>query len=420
MSVGGVARTVGSGASEPAARALEAMRRALAAMPTCNVIVAGRAGVGKSTLLNAVFGRDVAATGSGLSVTKGIRRYALPETNVAIFDAPGVELGQGVDEQIAAYEAEIDRRARQAEAEYLHMLWYCVSAVGAPRFEDFELRFIEALSPKVTTILVFTQCLDAAELGTAAFRADVAGRGLTIAGMVDTLAMPRVVRRSTVPAHGLVELVGLTRKHLPAATRHAFVNAECVALEDKADEARIHAERDLGQIRVTWRRLKAVDGDSVAPGEATREQLLEVLADIAAIFGQPTGAARTLAALAPLAVGAPSDRITPGPSLQMVSNNAVKALANRRQGIRIPPVGWLAIATVAIAGTAAAADAWDHHKAAVEVKRELRASVLASIRVFHATAVSEARGKKLTNPEVQRLFAREREAALKTAGSQVR
>ena len=42
---------------------------------TANIIIAGITGAGKSTLINAVFGKDFAETGKGRPVTQEIREY---------------------------------------------------------------------------------------------------------------------------------------------------------------------------------------------------------------------------------------------------------------------------------------------------------------------------------------------------------
>lgn len=396
----------GSTGPDAETRALRAMHDALAAMPTCNVVVAGKAGVGKSTLLNAVFGHEVAATGSGRSVTKRIRRHALPGTQVAIFDAPGVELGRNVEELIADYETEIDRRARRSQGEYLHMLWYCVRT-DSRRFEDFEARFLEALAPRVTTILVLTQCLDATEPSMEAFRGHLASRGLPVSGIVPTLAMPRVLGAVTVPTHGLTELVGLTLQNLPTATHRAFVNAQRVAVDDKAEEARTYAEQRLSEIHSRWRRLKRASENSVAVDDRTCNQILDTLAGIAAIFGEPSGAARALKALVPLTVGAPKDMATPG--MAMVASRSMTQIMQRRQmGVPLrDPRGVLAMINLAIVGGMAARDSWIHHKVALEVTKQLRLGVLAAIPVFRETALSKAQGHKLSDQAIQGAYARQ-------------
>lgn len=57
--------------------------------PELNIIIAGKTGVGKSTLINAVFGEDVAKTGEGKPVTKGIKPHINKEKHLTIYDTEG-------------------------------------------------------------------------------------------------------------------------------------------------------------------------------------------------------------------------------------------------------------------------------------------------------------------------------------------
>ena len=61
-------------------------------LPTANIIVAGITGTGKSTLINAVFGTELARTGSGRPVTEHIDEYQNEEIPVHIWDTVGLEL----------------------------------------------------------------------------------------------------------------------------------------------------------------------------------------------------------------------------------------------------------------------------------------------------------------------------------------
>ena len=61
-------------------------------LPTANIIVAGITGTGKSTLINAVFGSELAKTGSGRPVTEHIDEYQNNDIPVHIWDTVGLEL----------------------------------------------------------------------------------------------------------------------------------------------------------------------------------------------------------------------------------------------------------------------------------------------------------------------------------------
>src|SRR4051794_41385433 len=59
-----------------------------------NLAIFGKTGVGKSTLINAIFGEEVARTGIGEPVTKGSHLYLDRVGRLGIIDTQGVEIGR--------------------------------------------------------------------------------------------------------------------------------------------------------------------------------------------------------------------------------------------------------------------------------------------------------------------------------------
>ena len=59
---------------------------------TSNVLIAGRTGVGKSTLINAIFQGQYAATGQGRPVTQNTREITKEGIPLTIFDTRGLEM----------------------------------------------------------------------------------------------------------------------------------------------------------------------------------------------------------------------------------------------------------------------------------------------------------------------------------------
>lgn len=57
-----------------------------------NILLAGNSGDGKSTLANAMLGVDLAATGTGFPVTKGIQCYEYRDKPLTLFDTEGFEV----------------------------------------------------------------------------------------------------------------------------------------------------------------------------------------------------------------------------------------------------------------------------------------------------------------------------------------
>ena len=77
---------------DPADAARKALEEALKTRGKVNIVVAGRTGVGKSTLINAVFQGNLATTGQGRPVTTGTREITKEGIQVSIFDTRGLEL----------------------------------------------------------------------------------------------------------------------------------------------------------------------------------------------------------------------------------------------------------------------------------------------------------------------------------------
>src|SRR4051812_26438805 len=59
-----------------------------------NLAIIGGSGVGKSSLVNAVFDRDWAKVGKGLPVTRGVQYYH--DDSLGIWDVEGFEIGSTV------------------------------------------------------------------------------------------------------------------------------------------------------------------------------------------------------------------------------------------------------------------------------------------------------------------------------------
>lgn len=139
-----------------------------------NIMVVGGTGVGKSTLVNTVFGKKIAATGTGRPITKGIQEFKHPDLPVVIFDTEGYEIIDG-ELNNSNFEniviAEIKNRQKNVLKDQIHLVWYCIS-VGNHRITDYDIQNIKKLnSLGLKLAIVFTQC-DSDEL-------DADGVGLT-------------------------------------------------------------------------------------------------------------------------------------------------------------------------------------------------------------------------------------------------
>ena len=210
-----------------------------------NLAVFGKTGVGKSTLVNAIFGESVAATGIGRPVTMGSHLYVHRTGKLGIYDTQGLEVGRDTKRIIDELTGFIDNSRTMPFAEQVHLAWYCVRATDR-RFEETEAAFIRELAGVgLPVILVMTQvpgrrdaagnlfiAPDAVELGR-----QIEDMGLPIhagrAFMVNALVDPF----TGVEQHGLLELLDATFQCAPDEATDALVAAQKIDPERKAKAA---------------------------------------------------------------------------------------------------------------------------------------------------------------------------------------
>jgi uncharacterized protein (DUF697 family)/predicted GTPase len=186
-----------------------------------NIIVAGRTGAGKSTLINAAFRENIAETGLGNPVTDKIRLIEKESVPVRIYDTVGLELNQNTQrESINEIKSLISDKAKgQNINDMIHLIWYCISA-ESERFESVEQEFVDAItSNDVPVVLVLTKAFDL-DL-TERFLSDLNSRNLPVKKVVPVLAQKKL----EYAAYGVDELVEYSVGLLPEAVQEAWVNA---------------------------------------------------------------------------------------------------------------------------------------------------------------------------------------------------
>ena len=101
-------------------------------MGHANLIIAGKTGVGKSTLINAAFRKNIAETGIGRPVTNesNAKWYEEEGFPLRILDTIGLELND--EKRKTSIEminkASTDAKRSNDPDKYIHAMWYCINA----------------------------------------------------------------------------------------------------------------------------------------------------------------------------------------------------------------------------------------------------------------------------------------------------
>lgn len=209
-------------------------------LPPANIMVAGITGTGKSTLLNAVFGSELAATGKGRPVTSHIDEYQNDSVPIHIWDTVGLELDSAkTKESINSIRDTIASKADSDDQfDHVHAIWYCINS-GSSRYQGAELDFIKNLhSIGVPFIIVLTQCIgdpDEIDCFEAQIREINTSMGMTDIEIVQVCAQDFKLRGFTIEAFGLDVLVQKTLEKLPDFIKGGFVAAQNVSKVQKRD-----------------------------------------------------------------------------------------------------------------------------------------------------------------------------------------
>ncbi len=226
-----------------AERILEALDKERQEMKTMNVMLLGKTGVGKSTLINNLFNKRLAETGIGRPVTQEIRQYSKENYPLTIYDTPGLELGgdNAIEQLLKGVNAEIRKGINSGKMEKaIHCILYCVSATSH-RFEEEEKKFIrmfldENRDTNIPVIIVITQSIskkDAKEL-----KSSIEAENLNVTQIVPVLAEDYELDEDTViKAFGLDRLSELMYEIIPDAMKKTFISVQKASIRLKSGKA---------------------------------------------------------------------------------------------------------------------------------------------------------------------------------------
>lgn len=115
----------------------------------CNILLLGQTGVGKSSLLNYIAGKELAKAGISShigGITRGINKYSVDINGqmCEVSDSEGLELSHS-DYWLKLLNKELfNDTAKTAISDWYHIVIYCIGANGG-RVQDFELEILDRI-----------------------------------------------------------------------------------------------------------------------------------------------------------------------------------------------------------------------------------------------------------------------------------
>ncbi len=185
-----------------------------------NIIVAGRTGVGKTTLIGAIFGKEVGNTLMGRPRTRG--RIWYPEQPgeadiLRLCDTEGLEM-ERYAETLDGLKREIETRNGSGDPfDHIHVAWLCIDepSLTVQPGEEALVKLLEREG--IPTIGVLTKAGMAPQ-----FKDKVAELLPGLRAVVRVRAAPIVIEGQAFPAMGLEELLRVTEAAIPGAVEAAW------------------------------------------------------------------------------------------------------------------------------------------------------------------------------------------------------
>ncbi|WP_103644616.1 YcjF family protein [Campylobacter concisus] len=191
-----------------------------------NVLIVGKTGAGKSTLINAVFGDAVAKTGSGKPITQEISEIKVNK-NFSIYDTKGLEMKdfKATYADIANF---LEEDSKKKAEEQIHVVWFCI-AEPSRRIEEGEKKLFELFKQKDYTIItVITKAQQDQDENNELF-SDKVKSEFDIKDEILQRVMALEIKDddgNIKPLKGIDELTKKTYDALPAASKQAFAKEQ--------------------------------------------------------------------------------------------------------------------------------------------------------------------------------------------------
>ncbi len=217
-------------------------------MRKINIVIMGKTGVGKSTLVNTLMGKAVAKVGAGGRQTLKNALYTTKHNGAQLnlYDTVGLESNDALNEQTLC---EIKRRIEESKRELadndINAVWYCINANGA-RFEAVESTFINNLiyTYEIPFVIVLTRAHSRKNAN--ALKEKIL-KEYPVCKVISVLAEEFVAGTDVhIPPYGIDELLNLTIDEYDLIKRMALEHKNDV-LQSKIDKLEKEKEADIAR-----------------------------------------------------------------------------------------------------------------------------------------------------------------------------
>jgi uncharacterized protein (DUF697 family) len=210
----------GAGSRLPLSVWEERLTQARKSLGRFNIIVAGRTGVGKTTLIGAIFGREVGDTLMGRPRTRGRIWYPEEPTDADVLrlcDTEGLEL-ERYEETLGGLKREVEsRNASNDPFDHIHVAWLCIDEPSLT-VQPGEEALVRTLTQEgIPVIVVLTKAGMAP-----AFKATVEKLLPGAKAVIRVRAKPIEIEGQTFPQMGLDSLMEATERTIPSAVTAAW------------------------------------------------------------------------------------------------------------------------------------------------------------------------------------------------------
>lgn len=221
---------------------MKAINEKIKNLKRLNIIVAGKTGVGKSTLINSIFREELAETGIGKPVTKHMKTLSKPDFPLTIYDTKGLEMGSDVQEEVkkeiiqTIKDGIYSKDANRA----VHCMWYCINA-ASDRIEESEIEWLRSFTEenketKVPVIIVLTKSFS--KKTAEEFRSYIDDLNLNVEQIVTVLAKDyEIDDEYVIKAHGLDKLITVMGSVLDKELLSTLYNVQKASIAAKVKHA---------------------------------------------------------------------------------------------------------------------------------------------------------------------------------------